>query len=307
MARGVAGHVKPHYSFPILPSHTHTPTPTSPNSWDLNRNNFFLANSWVSISLVLILGANLGFDVPTSLRVDVCLVWCGFNISCWHRSRNPPSSLPQQIVSIQPLLRKAWTRIWLFFWRQNGQWYASQFCRGDKQSSAYWIIILGFIWCAFIISRRSGVVAICLLEDCENRGSTVNTYSSRISIVVDNNNFSIAVILAICLPVDCGLETAAKLRGPWLNSTDRIETCNTLRACWENFQTIIPNHVFSHIWYLMFVRWLWMWAGQKELGCVLTEQEFFKPFAHHPDFPTINQPGSVGGNYCQIWNRFLSC
>ena len=41
---GVAGHVKPHYSFPILPSHTHTPTPTSPNSWDLNRNHhsFFL-------------------------------------------------------------------------------------------------------------------------------------------------------------------------------------------------------------------------------------------------------------------------
>ena len=112
---GVAGHVKPHYSFPILPSHTHTPTPTSPNSWDLNRNNFFLANSWVSISLVLILGANLGFDVPTSLRVDVCLVWCGFNISCWHRSRNPPSSLPQQIVSIQPLLRRAWIRIGLFF------------------------------------------------------------------------------------------------------------------------------------------------------------------------------------------------
>ena len=36
---GVAGHVKPHYSFPILPSHTHTPTPTSPNSWDLNRNH----------------------------------------------------------------------------------------------------------------------------------------------------------------------------------------------------------------------------------------------------------------------------
>ena len=161
---GVAGHVKPHYSFPILPSHTHTPTPTSPNSWDFNRNhyNFFLANSWVSISLVLILGANLGFDVPTSLRVDVCLVWCGFNISCWHRSRNPPSSLPQQIVSIQPLPWKAWIRIWLFFGRQNDQWCASQFCRGDEQRSVYWIIILGFIWCAFINSRRSGVVAICL-------------------------------------------------------------------------------------------------------------------------------------------------
>ena len=111
--------------------------------------------------------------------------------------------------------------------------------------------------CVFVNSRRSGVVAICLLEDCENRGSTVNTYSSRISILVDNNNFSIAVILAICLPVDCGLETAAKLRGPWLNSTDRIETCNTLRACWENFQTIISNHVFSHIWYLMALNVSW--------------------------------------------------
>ena len=36
------------------------------------------------------------------------------------------------------------------------------------------------------------------------------------------------------------------------------------------------------------------------VGALLTEQEFFKPFAHHPDFPTINQRGSVGGNYCQI-------